>query len=89
VELVEGTGLLPPFQAAPAGLSGAEAQLQRQQLPGYVVVEDVQDALQAQPVVHRPGPRRPLGSRRQQRLDQRPQVVVHDPRPNTHILTNG
>lgn len=24
-----------------------------------------------------------------QRLDQRPQVIVHGPRPSTHIITNG
>jgi hypothetical protein len=39
--------------------------------------------LQAKPVGHRPRPRRPFRPGRQQRLDQRPQVVVHDPRPRT------
>lgn len=34
------------FQAVPAGLSGDGLRLQRQQLSGHVVVEDVQDALQ-------------------------------------------
>ncbi len=53
------------------------------------MVEDVEDALQTQPVPHRLWPRRPLGPGRQQRLDQRPQVVVHDPRPSTHTTTNG
>ena len=89
VQLVEDPGLLPPLQTSPAGLPGAEPQLQRQELPGYVVVEDVQDALQTQPVRHRPRPRRLLRPGRQQRLDQRPQVVVHDPRPSTHTITNG
>jgi hypothetical protein len=45
VQLVEDTGLLPPLHPAPAGLTGAEPQRQRQQLPGYVVVQDLQDAL--------------------------------------------
>ncbi|MFD8110206.1 DUF6228 family protein [Streptomyces microflavus] len=45
--------------------------------------------MQAEPVRHRPRPRRPLRPRRQQRLDQRPQVVVHDPRSSTHTITNG
>jgi hypothetical protein len=31
VQLIEDSGLLPPLQAAPAGLSGAEPQLQRQE----------------------------------------------------------
>jgi hypothetical protein len=34
-------------------------------------------------------PGRPLEPGRQQRLDQRPQAVVHDPRPNTHTIPNG
>jgi hypothetical protein len=42
VQCVEDAGLLPPLPPAPAGLPGAEPQLQRQQLPGYVVVQDVQ-----------------------------------------------
>ena len=50
VQLVEDPGLLPALQAPPAGLPGAEPQLQRQELSGYVVVEDVQDALQAESV---------------------------------------
>jgi hypothetical protein len=41
VQPVEDPGLLPPVQTPPAGLSGAEPQLQRQQLPGHVVVEHV------------------------------------------------
>lgn len=47
VQLVENPGPLPPVKAPPAGLSGAEPKLRRQELPGDVVVEDVQDALQA------------------------------------------
>ncbi|MDI5904330.1 MULTISPECIES: hypothetical protein [Streptomyces] len=50
VQLVEDPCLLPALQASPAGLPGAEPQLQRQELSGYVVVEDVQDALQAESV---------------------------------------
>lgn len=50
VELVEDAGLLPPLQSPPARLSGAEPQLQREQLPGEVVAEHVQEPLQAQPV---------------------------------------
>ena len=89
MQLVEDAGLLPSVQSSPAGLSRAEPQLQGQELPGYVVVEDVQDALQTQPVRHRPRPRRLLGPGRQQRFDQRPQVVVHDPRPSAHNIPNG
>jgi hypothetical protein len=44
VQPVEDPCLLPPLQTPPAGLSGAELQLQRQQLSGNVVAEDVQDA---------------------------------------------
>src|SRR5207244_446690 len=54
------------------------------ELPSDVVVEHVQDALQAQSVRHRLRPRRPLWPGRQQRLDQQPQVIVHDPRARTH-----
>ena len=89
MQLVEDPRLLPPVQAAPARLTRAEPQLQRQQLPGYVVVEDEQNALETAPVRHRPRPRRPIRPRRQQRLDQRPQLIVHDPRSSTHTLTNG
>lgn len=45
--------------------------------------------LQTQPVRYRPWALRLLWPGRQQRLDQRPQVVVHDPRPGAHILPNG
>ncbi len=76
-------------EPSPAGLPGAESQLRRQELPGDVVVEDVQDALQTQPVRQRPRPRRLLRPSRQQRLDQCPQVIIHDPRPSTHTLPNG
>jgi hypothetical protein len=89
VQLVEDSGLPPAVQAPPAGLSRAESQLQRQELPGHAVVEDVQDALQTQPVRYRPWARRLLWPGWQQRLDQRPQVVVHDPWPGAHILPNG
>lgn len=89
VQLLEDTGLLPATQASPAGLSGAEPQLRGQELSGYVVVEHVQDALQTQPVRYRLRARRLLRPWRQQRLDQRPQLVVHDPRPSTHTLANG
>lgn len=67
----------------PAGLPGA-TELQGQQLPADVVVEHVQDALQAQPVIHGLRIWWLLGPGRQQRLDQRPQVVVHDPRSVPH-----
>lgn len=51
-------GPLPVGQAPPVGLSGVETQLQRQKLPGDVVDQDVQEAVQVQPVMHwlRPGP---------------------------------
>lgn len=84
VQPVKDPCLLPPVRPPPAGLSRAEPQLQRQQLPGYVVVEDDQDAPQAESVPHRPRSRRPIRPRRQQRLDQRPQLIVHDPRSSTH-----
>jgi len=73
-QLLEDSGLLPAVWAPPAGLPGAEPQLQGQELPGDALVQSVQDALRAQPVVHRLRPRRPLRPRRQQRLDHRPQV---------------
>lgn len=53
VQLLEDSGLLSAVQSAPAGLSGAESQLRGQKLSGDVLVQDVQDALQAQPVVYR------------------------------------
>lgn len=87
--MVEDPSLLPSVQATPAGLSGAEPHLHRQELPGYVVVEDEQDALETEPVRDRSRTRRPLRPRRQQRLDQCPQLVIHDPRSSTHTLTNG
>lgn len=89
VQLLENSGLLPAVQAPPASLSGAEPQLQGQELPGDVLVQDVQDALQAQPVRYRFRPRRPLGPGRQQRFDHCPQVVFHDPRPSRHTHPNG
>lgn len=89
VQPVEDTGLLPPLQTPPAGLPGAEPEFQGQQLPGDVVAEHVQDALQALPVRHRSRAGSLLGPGRQQRLDQRPQVIVHDPRPGTHTISNG
>ncbi len=89
MQLVEDSRFLPPLQPAPARLPRAETQLQRQQLPGYVVVQDEQDAVEAEPVRHRPRPRKTLRPRRQQRLDQSPQLIVHDPRSGTHTLTNG
>lgn len=92
VQLLKDAGLLPPLQTAPAGLSRAEPQLQRQELPGHVGAEHVQDALQTQsagpPAV---APAR-LGPGRQQRFDQHPQVIVHEPGsrtlPNGRILTS-
>lgn len=60
VQLLEDPGLLPAVQTPPTGLSRAEPQLQRQELPRDVVIEHVQDALQAQPVIHRTRPWRPL-----------------------------
>jgi hypothetical protein len=50
VQPVEDSGLLPSLQAAPAGLTGAEPQLRRQQLPGDVVDEIVFHALR--PTMH-------------------------------------
>lgn len=89
VELVEDSGLLPAIQPSPAGLSGAEPQLRWQELPGHIVERDVQNALQTESVRNRPRARRPLRPGRQQRFDQRPQVVVHDPRPSAHSPTDG
>lgn len=89
VQLVEHPCLLPALQTPPARLSGSEAELQGQQLPGDVLVQDVQDGLQAPPVGHRSWPRCPLGPGRQQRFDQRPQAVIHDPRPSRHTHPNG
>lgn len=47
VQLLEDAALLPSVQSPPAGLSGAETQLPGQELPGDVLVDDVQDDLQA------------------------------------------
>jgi hypothetical protein len=62
-------------------------------LPGYVVVEDAQDALQTQPIRHRPRTRRLLWPGRQQRFDppisRRPRSTAeysrHPERPKRHI----
>lgn len=56
VELVEDSGLLPAIQPPPAGLSGAEPQLRWQELPGHIVEQDVQNALQTESVRKRLGP---------------------------------
>src|SRR5690606_18557522 len=50
---------------------------------------NVEDALQAQPVRHGPRTGSLLETRRQERLDQRPQVIVHNPRPGSHTISNG
>jgi hypothetical protein len=72
VQLVEDTGLLPPVQAPPAGLPRAEPQLRGQELPGDVVVKDVQEALQTPSVSDRARARPLLRPGRQQRFDQSP-----------------
>lgn len=56
VQSLEDSGPLPAVQASPAGLPGSEPQLQRQELPGNVLVQDVQDALQTQPIIIGLGP---------------------------------
>ena len=53
MQLLEDTRLLPAFKSAPAGLPGAETQLQRQLLPQDPGVENEQHSLQTQPVRHR------------------------------------
>ena len=92
MELVPDTGFVPGCQAAPAGHARAEAQLLGQVLPLDAGVQDEQDAAQGLPVGHsRPSLdlfRRWFG---QQRLDERPQFVRHDPRPRLtlpHDQTN-
>lgn len=57
VQLLKDSSLLPAVQTPPAGLPGAEPQFQRQELPGDVLVQDVENALQTQPVRHRSRPR--------------------------------
>ena len=89
MQLVEDARLLPALQASPAGLPGAEAQLQGQLLPRDPGVEHEQHPLQTQPVRHRPRARRPLRPRRQHRLDHCPQLIVHNPRLDAHTITNG
>lgn len=89
MQLVEDSGLLPALETPPAGLTRTEPQLKGEQLPGDVVVQDVEDALQAQPVRHGPWTGSLLRPARQERLDQRPQVIVHDPRPGSHTIPNG
>lgn len=66
----------------------AETQPQRQELPGYVVVEDEQD------VLDRAGPAPSTApatatAKAAKWLDQRLYDVVHDPRPSTQTITNG
>jgi hypothetical protein len=72
-----------PRATGPAGASrsapGAETQLQ--QSPADILVEHVQNALQTRPAIHRFRTGRPLRPGRQQRRDQRPQFILHDPRP--------
>ena len=53
VQLLDDSGLRPAAQASPTGLSGAEPELWRQELPGDVLTQNAQDALQAQPVWYR------------------------------------
>ena len=67
----------PPVQTPPAGPSRAEPHHQRQELPGHVIAEDEQDALEAETARHRPRPRRPLRPGQQQRLNQRPSSTIH------------
>ncbi len=47
VQPIQGPGLLPTVHAPPARLSGAERQPRRQVLPCDVLLQDVEDALQA------------------------------------------
>ena len=88
MDLAEDSGLGPPAQSAPARLPRAEAQLRRKLLPGDTGEQHEQDALQTQPVVHRPRTRGPFRPGWEHRLNQRPQLVVDHPRC-THTTTNG
>lgn len=57
VQPVEDYCFLPPLQTPPAGLPRAEPHFQGQELPGHVVIEDEQDALEAELICHRSWPR--------------------------------
>jgi hypothetical protein len=78
--------LLPLIQTTPTGHTRAEAELERQVRPRDPGVQHEQDPLQRLPI------RQPLPTRiteapllhRQQRLDQLPQLVRHDPRRDSH-----
>ncbi|REH18461.1 hypothetical protein SAMN05428941_0168 [Streptomyces sp. 2114.2] len=94
VQLVPDTGLVPGRRkASPAGRARAEAELLGQALPLDAGVQDEENPGQGLPVRH---PRSALGllrtRLRQQRLDQRPQFIRHDPRPRltvSHNQTHG
>jgi hypothetical protein len=77
---------LPLVQPAVARRAAAEAELERQMPPRDPRVQDEQDSLQRLPI------RQPLATRvakppllrRQQRLDQLPQLVRDNPRRDSH-----
>jgi len=76
------TGLVPRGQTPPARHPRTEAQLLWQVLPLDTGVQHEQDPAQGLPIRY---PRSPLHQLRtrlgQQRLDERPQFIRHDPRP--------
>ncbi len=84
---------LPPVQATPAGLAGTDPRLQGRGSPGSVVVEGEQNALEAEPVRHRPGareiaPATAAATARPEPATHRPRSTVECPhpheRPNRH-----
>lgn len=92
VKAVPHAGLVPSGQPPPARHARAEAELLGQVLPLDAGVQDEQDPAQSLPVRNPRPPGDQLRTRlRQQRLDQRPQFVRHDPRtrvPLPHEQSN-
>lgn len=81
MELILDAGLVPCGQPSPAGHAGYEARFLGQVLPLHAGVQDEQDPAQGLPVRHSMSA---LDQFRtwcgQQRLDERPQFIRHDPR---------
>lgn len=74
-------GLVPGREPSPARHTGAEAEFLGQVLPLDAGVQDKQDPAQSLPVRNPWPPRHQLRALLgQQRLDERPQFVRHDPR---------
>jgi hypothetical protein len=78
--------LLPRIEAAVAGRAGPKAELERQVPPRDPGMQHKQDPLQRRTIIEPPTTRVAEATLdpRQQRLDQPPQPIRHDPRRNSH-----